>query len=382
MERTVIDEASQIIQRLNEDGYRAYYVGGAVRDELLDRPSSDIDITTSAKPNEICLLFPRAHQMNTEHQTVLVRSGGYSIEVTTERGDSLVADLSHRDFTINAMAKSADGKLIDPLNGQKDLQQKVIRSVHPDKRILEDPLRMLRAIRFVSELNFQLDKQLLNAIKQHAYLLEQVAQERVIQEWEKLLKGAFVQQAFQFLKRSTLYRFFPGYPLSENEITKLLMMPVIDREASSAFRWVLFYVWIGRETDESVGRLLLSNELKRQIKNRLRMFRHRKDKNIDDWMLYQYGLETTRDVEHIRHLMGLEHEQHADVEKRFDALPIKSRKDLCVTGVDLMTARQKSAGPWIKEELESLEKQVINREVGHSKQDLLMWLERKGHNEE
>src|SRR6478736_474790 len=146
------------MNQLLEHGYRAHMVGGAVRDGLLQREVSDIDVTTSAKPAEICGLFKRTHQMNTEHQTVLVRIGEMHIEVTTERGLSLAEDLASRDFTINSMAQTLEGEIIDPYNGQEDLTQKIIRSFSPEDRMDEDPLRMLRAIRFCSELSFLIDK--------------------------------------------------------------------------------------------------------------------------------------------------------------------------------------------------------------------------------
>lgn len=369
-------EADNVIHQLHKDGHRAYFVGGAVRDELLQRHSSDIDITTSAKPAEICLLFARAHQMNTQHQTVLVRSGNIQVEVTTERGGSLEDDLLHRDFTMNAMAKTVDGTLIDPCNGQKDLQNRMIRSLHPKERMMEDPLRMLRAIRFVSELDFEIDPKLLSVLKQQAYLLKEVAQERVLQEWEKLLKGVATQKAFRYLKRTTLFRYLPGFSLSNKEMEKLITMPKWDQPNESIFAWVLFLIWIDKDSEETLRMLLLSNEKKRQIKVRVQLFYTRQTEQLDDWMLYQSGFDVAQDVEEIRRILGLDSIEPDHISKRWDALPIQSRQELCISGRDLLKSQQQ-AGPWIKQELEWLEYQVINCGLHNEKQDLLQCIERK-----
>lgn len=148
--------ADQVILTLHEHGYRAHIVGGAVRDELLQRPVSDIDITTSARPEEVSVLFKKAHQMNTAHQTVLVRIGGTHIEVTTERGQSLEEDLACRDFTINSLAQTFDGEIIDPCNGQEDLSKKVIRSYQPNERMEEDLFACSERYGFVANYPFRL----------------------------------------------------------------------------------------------------------------------------------------------------------------------------------------------------------------------------------
>lgn len=382
MKEAVIHEAMQIMQRLQDEGHRAYIVGGAVRDELLGRASSDIDITTSAKPDAICFLFPKAHRMHTEHETVLVRSAGCSIEVTTEKGNSLIEDLKKRDFTINALAKSVNGEVIDPLGGRQDLDLQLIRSLHPFARMSEDPLRMLRAIRFASELDFTLDAELFKVISEIGSSIKGVAAERIMVEWEKLLRGKALTHALTYLLESDLYLHIPRLELTSGEMKQLQALPAYNQSDTAVFVWFLHMVWIGRTDEKYLQKLVLSNEMKRQLKQRLRLYLWRKQHELTDWQLYQYGLSATADVEKSRQRLKLSHTEQHILQKQWQGLPIQSREQLPITGHDIIQSANKSAGPWVKSELEWLELQVINREVQPLKQDLLTSLERKRQNEE
>ncbi|MEK4564888.1 CCA tRNA nucleotidyltransferase [Alkalihalobacillus sp. FSL R5-0424] len=372
--------ADQVILTLHEHGYRAHIVGGAVRDELLQRPVSDIDITTSARPEEVSVLFKKAHQMNTAHQTVLVRIGGTHIEVTTERGQSLEEDLACRDFTINSLAQTFDGEIIDPCNGQEDLSKKVIRSYQPNERMEEDPLRMLRAIRFCSELSFSIDANLLEVIKHQSPLIQHVAGERIVAEWDKLLKGSNLQQAFQYLQQTELYAYLPGLCLSPEEMERLVRIPKLVT-LTSVNRWVLFFIWIQKKSQEAAQGLPLSNETKKQIKSRLTLFEYREKHPLTDWILYQFGLSVVQDVEQLRSVLQMSSIENQLILEKWESLPIHSSKDLLISGRDLMESRKIPSGPWIKQELEWLEQQVINKSITHSKAALFEAIERRRQDE-
>ncbi|MBM0064672.1 CCA tRNA nucleotidyltransferase [Bacillus gibsonii] len=372
--------AAQVMNQLLEHGYRAHMVGGAVRDGLLQREVSDIDVTTSAKSAEICALFKRAHQMNTEHQTVLVRIGEMHIEVTTERGLSLAEDLASRDFTINSMAQTLEGEIIDPYNGQEDLTQKLIRSFSPEDRMDEDPLRMLRAIRFCSELTFLIDRTLLEVIKQKAPSIQHVAGERIVTEWDKLLSGSNLQQAFHYLKETELYSYLPGLHMSIDEIERLKSVPKLQN-LDSVNRWVLYFLWIKKPSHSATQDLPLSNETKRQIKSRLTLFEYREQHPLTDWVLFQSSLSVVRDVEQLRRFFQLTSMNDQLLQEKWEALPIHSSKELKISGRDLMENRKIPSGPWIKEELEWLLRLVISRSITHSKAALLDAIERRRNDE-
>src|SRR5699024_7269580 len=157
MKKDIFAPAIEVIEAIQNAGFQAYIVGGAVRDYLLNQPVHDIDLVTSARPEEIQAIFKSVIPVGIEHGTVIVRHLKQSFEVTTfrqEEGysdfrhpdqvkfvDSIKTDLSRRDFTINAIAMTKDGLFIDPFNGLVDLNNRVIRSVcTPIERINEDPL--------------------------------------------------------------------------------------------------------------------------------------------------------------------------------------------------------------------------------------------------
>ncbi|MEG2481487.1 MAG: hypothetical protein RSB06_05605, partial [Clostridia bacterium] len=169
-------DAFTLIQRLQSAGYQAYAVGGCVRDALLQKLPNDWDICTSAKPDEMKLVFSDCHVIETglKHGTLTVFMGDAPYEITTFRMegeysdhrhpdhcvfiDSLEEDLSRRDFTINAMAYSPALGLIDPFHGWRDLLSLTIRCVgQPACRFREDPLRILRALRFSAVLGFTIE---------------------------------------------------------------------------------------------------------------------------------------------------------------------------------------------------------------------------------
>jgi len=209
--KKIPNEVKDVIGALNKAGYLAYAVGGAVRDIIFGREPKDWDIATSAEPDEIVKIFPDSVYEN-KFGTVGVKTRSENkalaiIEVTTfrEEGDysdfrhpdkiefseTLEDDLSRRDFTINAMALSLDGELIDPFGGQKDLEKKLIRTVDdPEKRFGEDGLRLMRAIRFAAELGFDIEPQTFSAIISRSDLLQKIAEERVRDEFVKMITSS------------------------------------------------------------------------------------------------------------------------------------------------------------------------------------------------
>ena len=198
----------EIIRRLEENGYEAYVVGGAVRDILLGTPPDDYDITTSATPEEVIAVFgeKNCYPTGLAHGTVTVVKGGKPFEVTTFRIDgdyadarhpdevrftrSLEEDVKRRDFTVNAMAVKMDGTVLDFCGGAADIRKKLLRTVgDPATRFGEDALRILRALRFASEYGFAIEEETKNAIHAQKEDLLKLSAERIWKELSKLLCG-------------------------------------------------------------------------------------------------------------------------------------------------------------------------------------------------
>jgi poly(A) polymerase len=196
--------ALEILNRISERGGEAFVVGGAVRDILMGKMPSDIDIVTSLPPEEIEQIFPHHHDIgsNKSFGVTVVSHGGFDFEIATYRTDMYSAlglgatfvqrassfedDVRRRDFTINGMGIDKDGNVIDFVNGEQDITGQVIRAIgDPDLRFGEDYVRMLRAIRFASRSGFSIDDQTGKAIRKNSEHIQKVSPERVFKELKK-----------------------------------------------------------------------------------------------------------------------------------------------------------------------------------------------------
>ena len=205
------NDVKTVMDILTAGGYKAYVVGGCVRDSIMGREPNDWDVTTDADPEQIQNLFASFRTVNTgvKHGTILIISGKTPVETTTFRIDgeysdnrhpdkvtftkNIIDDLARRDFTINAMAYNETEGIIDPFDGQNDIRKKLIRCVgDADTRFNEDALRIMRAIRFSSVLGFSIEEKTAEAIIRNENLLSGIACERITTELLKLLCGSNV----------------------------------------------------------------------------------------------------------------------------------------------------------------------------------------------
>lgn len=358
--------ANTIIETIERAGGEAYVVGGAVRDTLLGRVPGDYDLATSLLPDEVIPLFPVVIPTGLEHGTVTIVLEHVPFEVTTFRsestysdrrrpdhvtlGVSLEEDLTRRDFTINAMALKPTG-LVDLFGGQADLASKIIRTVgRPEERFEEDALRMIRAFRFMSQLEFSLDGLTERAIAKQAETIQHVAIERVAIEFEKLLLGPGRAAALQAMLRTGLATYLP-HVTSE----------VMGRLAQSSLQGV---------STENVWTLLLDAGFPQE---RLRVFKRSKKQEqrakrlvalvrleqLTDWQRY------TLTDEELLVLNQMTGRSHADR----TTLAIRSLKDLRVGGRDMIAAGLKKQE--IKEALHYLEQHVVNGHLENQRSILL-----------
>lgn len=206
-------DVKKLQEKFTKAGFQIYIVGGAVRDLIMKREVRDFDFTTDAKPEEILKLFPEGFYDN-KFGTVGIPTSKESkptfevYEITTMRKegqygdfrhpnqvvwtDKIEEDLARRDFTINAIALSAVEGLVDPFNGQDDIKNKIVRAVgNPNQRFQEDALRLMRAVRIATELNFDIEKDTLEAIKKNKELIKEISWERIRDELLKLLTSMY-----------------------------------------------------------------------------------------------------------------------------------------------------------------------------------------------
>lgn len=214
--RKVLAPVLEIIALLERNGFKAYLVGGVVRDILMGKDPKDYDIATTAIPNQVLQIFPGSVFTGEKYGTVTVIHNGQSVEVTTLRKEGpytdyrrpgsvafitdLKEDLSRRDFTINALAVGSDGTLYDYFDGLPDLRKEIIRAVgDPDKRFCEDALRMMRAIRFSCQIGFSIEAETWKSIKENCELLAKISAERIQQELNAILLSELPQRGIRLL---------------------------------------------------------------------------------------------------------------------------------------------------------------------------------------
>lgn len=177
------------INILKDNGYDAYIVGGAVRDLILDLPISDYDIVSNISLTEAKELFIKYNpKIYSNKITLGVRINHTFFELSSYKGNTLEEDLLNRDFSINSIAYDIDNGLIDPYNGIYDLSKKIIKTIREPKEVIEeDPIRILRALRFMEQKNFKIDESLNNIMNKYAYLLKNVKNERINKELDAIL---------------------------------------------------------------------------------------------------------------------------------------------------------------------------------------------------
>lgn len=205
-----------IMKRLNDSGYEALAVGGCIRNLIMGEEAHDWDITTKATPEEISRAFKEFKVVPTGKKfgtvTVVIEHTNYEVSTFKKNKSvqtpNLFEDLRHRDFTINALAWREGERVIDYFNGLEDIKQKIIRGVeNPCKRIEEDPLRMLRAVRLACELDFKIDKTTIREIEESSLLIKKVSVERIRDEFTKILLSNYPRRGFILLHRLGLLRF-------------------------------------------------------------------------------------------------------------------------------------------------------------------------------
>lgn len=318
------------INLLQSAGFEAYAVGGCVRDSLLGKTPNDWDITTSAKPENMKSVFADFHCIDTgiKHGTVTVVIDGEPLEITTFRLDGeyednrhpksvtftadLGADLGRRDFTVNAMAYSKMTGTVDLFGGQNDLKNKIIRCVgDPDRRFNEDALRILRALRFASALDFEIEEKTAQSLLKNRALLGNISEERIAKELLKLVcgKGAkriltdFAPVLFEILPElQQMYKNSHDNPHHCYDIYEHTLIAVESIDPEPTLRFAMLLHDCGKPAvkkfDENgvahfYGHQRISAEISAQILARLKVSNKFRDEilflvsNHDRWELYE-----------------------------------------------------------------------------------------------
>lgn len=384
-------KAMPVLRTLEDAGFEAYFVGGSVRDVLLHRHVHDVDITTSAYPEEVKELFDKSIDTGIKHGTVTVLYGGESYEITTFRTESgyqdfrrpdhvtfvqnLDEDLKRRDFTINALAMDMHGDIVDLFNGIEDLKNHIIRAVgNPEKRFHEDALRMMRAVRFMSQLEFKLEEKTEQAIKDNHELLKKISVERIREEFVKMGLGPFSRQAFQIFLDTQLSEDVPDFAGKKDLLQvypQLKFSPTMETSL-----WAVIIILL-KVPNENIGKFMRdwknSNAMTEKVEQIIKMFDLIADHVPTDYELFEAGKDIIINTIDVADILGQPVSSEALVD-RYLALPIKTPSELAVDGRFLIK-RGMRPGAQLGRTLNQIRKKVVACEIENSEEAIEQYLD-------
>lgn len=381
--------AQPVLQRLEAAGFEAYFVGGSVRDMLLQKPIHDVDIASAAFPEEVKKQFDKTVDTGIQHGTVMVLDHGLGYEITTFRTEStytdfrrpdkvtfvrsLAEDLQRRDFTINALAMTHDGEIVDLFDGLGDLSAGVIRAVgEAEVRFTEDALRMMRALRFSAQLGFQIAPDTRAALQRLAPNLAKIAVERIRVEFEKLLMGQQAAASLVMAIEDGVMAYLPGQ-LDQWQFEAIIADLAWQQPATLSVAWTYLLTRSNLKVSEMTAFLRAwktSRDLMRVVTAVAPVARH--ITTCDLWTLYQ--IYDYRDVlMSVLRLMQTDETVIADVITMFEALPIHHTRELQVDGGQLITQQIVQPGPQMGRILKAIEQVVVTGQVVNQQAALLAY---------
>lgn len=385
---TLFETGAKIIKRLNNHGHEAFFVGGCVRDFHMKREIQDVDITTDAEPGKVEEIFEKTIDVGKLHGTIIVLTDGIPFEVTTYRTDGtytnhrhpdevifsnhLNEDLKRRDFTMNAMAMDRDYDFHDPYDGRGSIERREITTVgRAADRFGEDALRMVRALRFMSVLNFRIKGDTEEAMTLNAHLLEHVSVERIVAEFKKMYNGTALAQAKNKLFRTGLIRHIPFFSdISEENLLKSRVGSLIDELAVQIIK--------DPALTDGLPHLKLSKKEMGVVKSCASLYDALESGMHPLNIAYSFDEEVIGRFSTINEENRLTDQYSALCEAASlkKSLPISSKRDLAVGGRDLMALYQGRSGPWIKECLNIIENEVLFGRLKNDQNDIIDWVKR------
>ena len=367
----MLDVALKLLKQLTANSYKAYIVGGFVRDHLLDIESSDIDITTNATPKEIKEIFEDSCLPNEDYGSVTVIKQGIQFEITTFRReiqyennrkpveikyiDDLEEDLVRRDFTINTICMDENGQILDYLNGRGDIEKRLVRTVGIAKdRFEEDSLRILRAVRFATILDFSLDNDIVDAIYKTKSLVRNLSYYRKKCELEKIFTSPNYKKGIKLLLDLGL----------DMELEICNLDKVLESDTIS-----LIGIWSMLDVIDKYPFNKNEMELIKKINKVL-------DKDcFDPYVLYHYGLYVNSVAAEIKK------QDIKIITEAYASLPIKSRKDIQISTDDIMNLLKKAPGEYLKNIYTDIEQEILYQRLKNDKNSILFYINKK-YNEE
>ena len=353
--------ALELLIKLKEFNFKAYIVGGFPRDLYINKKSTDVDICTNATPKEIKEIFKDSKINSEQYGSVSLIYNNVRFEITTFRKekkyennrypvkikyiDNLIDDLLRRDFTINTLCIDNNGEYVDLLNAKHDIDNKIIKCVgDANKKIKEDILRSLRAIRFATILDFKLDEKLKKAIKKNKNLLRKLSYYRKKEELEKVFSSSNCKYGLELIKELELEKVLnikTDIVITTSSLGMWAQLDVLD---------IYPFTKNEKETIKNIKQVLNENILNNNV-------------------LYKYGLYVCTLVGEIKNI------DRVEIVKKYNNLPIYSIKDIDIKASQICEILNKEKGFIIKEVYKDLENKILNNKLENNYNAIKDYLE-------
>lgn len=355
-------KAIEVLKLFEENGHQAYIIGGYVRDRLLNIKSNDIDICTSATPKQIIEIFDIATAESDQYGAVKIIYKNAQFDVTTFRKElkyednrkpvkikyikDIKRDLLRRDFTINTLCINSNDEVLDFLKVQEDINKKVIKTVaNPRYKLKEDSLRILRAIRFSTILDFKIDDKTKYYIIKYGKNLQTLSYQRKKDELNKIFLSTNRDKGRELLIDLKLDKH-----LELNKLNEINMCSDV------------IGIWAQLEVDDKYPFTKLEKSQMKNIRNLL------KEKEIDKYNIYKYELYTSGVCAEIKGL------NKSEITQIYNELPIYNKKEISIRDIEIANLLEKEPGPYLKDIVEDIEKNIIYGNVENEKEKLMEYL--------
>ena len=376
-------EALPILEKIKAAGFEAYFVGGSVRDALLDRPIHDVDIASSSYPEETKAIFDRTVDVGIEHGIVLVLENGQEYEITTFRTEdvyvdyrrpssvsfvrSLEEDLKRRDFTVNAFALNEKGEIVDLFHGLEDLENKV--------RFNEDALRIMRGFRFQASLGFELEEATFIAMKECAPLLEKISVERTFIEFDKLLLSPYWRQGLEAMLASGAYHYLPEMKDRKEAIERLFDIELEYTFSTSEQAWAALVLALEiQDIPKFFKKWKTSREYAKTVEQIVEILKLREKVSLDKRACYKYEKRLLLLAEELREGYALSVDYLA-IERVYDSLTIHDKHEVVVNGGMLIKEYGFQPGPALGEILTKIEYAIVDGELANEKEAIIAYIQ-------
>jgi tRNA nucleotidyltransferase (CCA-adding enzyme) len=424
-------DVREIMERFRQSGFDVWLVGGGLRDHFSGRVPKDWDLATSAEPRDTIRLFRKVVPVGMRHGTVQVHTDSRDVEVTTiprEGPEGIIEDLGRRDFTMNALALSYPGGfLLDPHRGLRDLDLRILRAVGDARaRFREDPLRALRACRFVSVYGFQIRRSTFAGLKEEVDGLARVAMERIRDEMSKLLVGERVVEAFECMRmggvlRNTLPELLEGYRKKQDASCKYdiytkalrtvhycpvslrvrfaalfqcISKPRVRRRRQGAFEFAPHAESSARMAAEVMERWRMSRKEMREVRA---LIENQVPKGVGEWsegdirrFISRTGTEFLDDLMDLAvadRMSSVDPEKElreiavlrSRIRKQLERNPPLRIEDLAVDGVMIMKTLKLPPGPRVGSLLRRLQREVLENPDMNEAETLIDFLKKECH---